>query len=154
MMFALPAAAFAAEGRYSGEPLPRFASIRHVPAAVRVGPDLKYPVKYSYSNSARGAPVKVDNEYYGWCRIVDMDGDKGWVLRASLGPHSSVVTIGASVMLAGPGGGAAVVARLAPGVIMALEGCSGGFCRVKAAFGGSVYSGYVKAADLFGSSEK
>ena len=140
----------AQESRFSGEPLPRYMSIRANSVNVRVGPGAEYPIKYSYSAAASGIPVLVDNEYHGWYRITDRDEDGGWVQRAALSKTRTALVTLPAVMLSKADDASGAVARLAPGLVLVLRTCGERFCHADYRASGRSYSGYVPRASLFG----
>lgn len=117
----------------SGLPLPRFASLTSSEVNVRTGPSLDHPIRWTYKRL--GLPVQIIEEAELWRRIVDPDGETGWV-------HSSLLSIQRNVMVLGPdvrelrrtaGLEGRVVARLEPGVVAEFDRCDRDWCRVEIA---------------------
>ncbi|MGD9512040.1 MAG: SH3 domain-containing protein [Geminicoccaceae bacterium] len=115
----------------SGLPLPRFASLASAEVNVRTGPTTDHPIRWLYMR--RGLPVEIVEESDVWRRIVDPDGETGWV-------HSSLLSVQRTVIVTGSGiqdlrrsaaSDGRVVARLEPGVVARLDECDGGWCRVE-----------------------
>lgn len=113
----------------SGLPLPRFVSLKAERVNMRVGPGKQYAVAWRYVKT--GLPLEVIQEYDNWRRVRDAEGTEGWIYHSLLsGERAAAVApwrrgkalddplVG---MRREPGAGAAVVARLEPGVIVALE---------------------------------
>lgn len=115
----------------SGLPLPRFASLASSEVNVRTGPTTDHPIRWLYTR--RGLPVSIVEESDVWRRIVDPDGETGWVHSSLLSVQRTVIVTGSGVQelrrSAAPDG--RVVARLEPGVIAKLDECDGGWCRVE-----------------------
>ena len=136
LTLALPSAGSAQEAPArsvgpSGLPLPRFASLASSEVNVRTGPTTDHPIRWVYAR--HGLPVEIVEESEVWRRIIDPDGETGWV-------HSSLLSVQRTVIVAGSGiqdlrRSAAVdgrvVARLEPGVIAKFDECDGDWCRVE-----------------------
>ena len=111
----------------SGLPLPRFSSLKSKRVNMRIGPSTDYAVSWMYLKS--GMPVEIIQEYENWRRIRDADGTEGWVNQALLSGERTAV---AAPWMRGKGkevyvnmrreaqSGAAVVARLEPGVVFRI----------------------------------
>lgn len=117
----------------SGLPLPRFASLASSEVNVRTGPTTDHPIRWLYTR--RGLPVSIVEESDVWRRIVDPDGETGWV-------HSSLLSVQRTVIVTGSGirdlrrsaaADGRVVARLEPGVVASFDECDGDWCRVEVA---------------------
>jgi SH3-like domain-containing protein len=115
----------------SGLPLPRFASLASSEVNVRTGPTTDHPIRWLYAR--RGLPVSIVDGSDVWRRIVDPDGETGWV-------HSSLLSVQRTVMVTGSGiqdlhrsaaSDGRIVARLEPGVIARFDECDGDWCRVE-----------------------
>ncbi len=76
----------------SGNPLPRFVSIKASEAYMRVGPGQQYPIDWVYH--AAGLPVEVIGEYGPWRRVRDRNGTAGWMHRSLLSSTRAGVVIG------------------------------------------------------------
>jgi SH3-like domain-containing protein len=139
----------------TGLPLPRFASLRSAPVNLRTGPGVRYPVDWVYVR--RALPMEIVAEFDTWRRVRDPDGAEGWV-------HQSMLSGRRTAMVRRDGGAdgaaapqplraagndqAALVATLAPGVIVTLQRCPAGsaFCRVEVAGA----QGWLRRAALWG----
>jgi SH3-like domain-containing protein len=117
----------------SGLPLPRFASLASSEVNVRTGPTTDHPIRWLYTR--RGLPVSIVEESDVWRRIVDPDGETGWVHSSLLSVQRTAIVIGSGIQdlrrSAAPDG--RVVARLEPGVIAKFDECEGDWCRVEVA---------------------
>ncbi|WP_245870513.1 SH3 domain-containing protein, partial [Teichococcus rhizosphaerae] len=135
-------------GSVTGLPVPRFVSLRSDEVNLRIGPDTRYPIEWTYQR--RDLPVEILREYNQWRRIRDMEGTEGWVHQSTLagrrtflargeGPHA----LHDSESEASP-----VVARLMPGVVGRLRSCraEGAWCEVQV---GS-HRGYLKRSEIWG----
>ena len=120
-------------GRATGLPLPRFVSLAADRVNVRHGPGEQYPIQWVFVR--RGVPVEIVAEHDNWRRIVDHEGDRGWV-------HGSLLSSRRTVLVAGDGlrtlrrtprDDARPVLRAEPGVLAELFDCQGEWCRVEIA---------------------
>ncbi len=154
LMLALAApAAFAAEalerGGESGFPLPRFVSLSSAKVNVRVGPSVKYKIKWTFLKA--GLPVEIVREFGNWRRVRDAEGEEGWV-------HHSLLS-GRRTALVAPWGAAEPIplhvkasessqtaALLEPLVLAAVNECEEGWCTIS----GSGWKGYVPQTTLWG----
>ncbi len=56
-----------------------FVSLKGDKVNLRNGPGSEYSIKYIYQ--ARHLPLKVSGEYEGWLKVLDKEGDEGWVSK-------------------------------------------------------------------------
>ena len=154
MMFA-PLAAAAETVGPSGLTLPRFVSTRSAPINVRVGPGTKYDIAWVFRKP--GLPVEITQEYDTWRKIRYIDGDEGWI-------HQSLL-IARRTALVQPFGGAARAALrtgarddaplrawLEAGLLVSVDHCADGWCRVssEADGGNPAVSGDILEVELWG----
>ncbi len=119
-------------GRVTGLPVPRFVSLASDRVNVRHGPGEQYPIQWVFVR--RGVPVQIIAEHDNWRRIVDSEGDRGWV-------HGNLLSSRRTVLIAGetrtlrrtPRDDARPVLRAEPGVLGELFDCQGEWCRVEIA---------------------
>lgn len=125
--------------------LPAFATLKASAVNLRVGPGRQYPVEWIYHR--KGWPVEIIAVYGNWRRVEDVDGTQGWVHRALLSPNrAAVVRGGVQRLREQPSDAAAVVARVEPRVVVRLEECRAGWCRIEAA----AHEGWVRSGALWG----
>jgi len=155
LLLGAPAPALAQADNPSGLPLPRFVTTRSNPINVRVGPGTKYEIAWNFLVS--GVPVEIIQEFDTWRKIRDVDGAEGWVHQSLLvgnraGYATPLLANGEVVMRASRSDEAAVRARLAPGVRVAISECDGNWCGVSASQPGErhSYSGFVRQEELWG----
>jgi SH3-like domain-containing protein len=126
-------------------PIPRFVSLRSAEVNLRTGPGTNYPVDWVFVR--RGLPVEVIAEFDVWRKIRDWQGTVGWVHQSMLdGKRAARVTGADRELRAGPVESAAVVARLAPGVIGRLLECDAAWCRIDVAG----YRGWLRRDEFWG----
>ncbi len=135
------------KGSNTGNPLPRFVTLRSDEVNLRTGPGTRYPIEWVYKR--RDLPVLIEREFEVWRLIRDPDGVKGWVHQATLAPRRSAVVTGAEQTLRhDPRDDAAPVARLKPGVILRLRTCeaTSDWCQAQV----QDYRGWVRRSDIWG----
>lgn len=113
----------------SGEPVPRFASLRFAAVNGRSGPSEDHPIQWRYERA--GLPVLIVKETNGWRRVRDPDGYEVWMHARTLGPASTAMVQEHTVMRAGPDSEARPVAEIEAGVVVELGSCEAGACEVR-----------------------
>ena len=151
MTFALGAAPVAAAPEGTGQPLPRFVSLRAGEVNMRIGPGEQYPIEWVYRRS--GMPMEVVAEYYTWRRVRDWRGTEGWIHTSMLsGRRSMVVSGDTRSMRAESDPKAPYVANVEAGVIGRLLKCRENsiWCRVEIAG----FKGWLRRSEFWGAYEK
>jgi SH3-like domain-containing protein len=136
-------------GSASGLPIPRFVSLKPSDTPMREGPSKDHRIKWVFKKE--GVPVEIIAEFENWRRVRDSEGDDGWVYHSRLSgrrtgqinPKLKVETV---TLHARDSEGAEVVARLQPGVIGAVDQCTGRWCRMT----GPGFDGWVQQERLWG----
>lgn len=132
-------------GPSSGQPLPRFVSIKSSEANARRGPSTTHRIDWVFRHP--GLPVIVTAEYGHWRRVADRDGLGGWVHYALLsGARTAIVDVDMADLRRQPDRAAPLVARLERGAIVRLGDCADGWCALRA----GRHSGWTEAAALWG----
>jgi SH3-like domain-containing protein len=134
-------------GGVTGLPLPRFAALGSSQVNLRIGPDLRYRVEWTYQR--RDLPVQIVDEHQIWRRIRDPEGTEGWVQRPLLSARRTFLVQGGERLLRRrPEEGAPAVARLQPGVIGTLRQCEAGsaWCEARVAD----HHGFIKRSEIWG----
>jgi len=117
-------------GSETNLPIPRFVSLRSDLVNLRTGPGTMYPIDWVFVR--RDLPVEVIAEFDVWRKIRDWQGTVGWVHQSMLDGRRTVRISGSERALhREPNEDAAVVARLAPGVIGRLLECTDSWCRIE-----------------------
>ena len=135
-------------GAVTNLPLPRYVSLKASEANVRRGPSLSHRIDWVFTR--RNMPLQIIAEYGHWRRVIDRDGQGGWVHYTMLSGARTVLVEGETVALrARPDETALENALLEPGVIARLGECNARWCRLTA--GG--YRGWAPKAELWGVAE-
>ena len=132
--------------RSTDYPLPRFVSLGSDEIYVRSGPGKRYPVQWVFKKE--DLPVEIILEYDVWRKIKDFDGQVGWVHHSLLsGKRNALVKEEkVSTLYRKPDTSSQIMAYLEPMVLLSVEECEGGFCKVNA----SGYKGWVEQKTLWG----
>lgn len=132
-------------GPETGLPLPRFVSLKTDEGNARRGPSRSHRIDWVFTR--RDMPVMVIDEYGHWRRVVDRDGQGGWIHYALLsGSRTGIVEVDMLELRQRPDMTAPVRAQAELGVIGRLEECRPDWCLMEV--GG--YSGWVPADALWG----
>lgn len=113
---------------FSGKPVPRFEHFRFAAVNGREGPSESHPILWRYERA--GLPVLIVKESRSWRRVRDPDGDEVWVHARMLSPGRRVLVLDKGAMRSRPAEDAAIVARLAPGVVAEMSGCQRDWCHL------------------------
>lgn len=134
----------------SGQPVPRWLSLKSDKVRARFGPGLDYRILWEYR--ASNLPVQVVAETTEWRKICDPEGGVAWVHRSVVSSRRSVFNASdAEIPIrSGPSATAALRARLSPHALVAVEDCKDGWCEVRA----HRMRGFVRQRDVFGGEER
>jgi SH3-like domain-containing protein len=142
--------AFAAEGvearvsDFSGQPVPRYASLKFDEVNGRAGPSPDYPVRWKYERA--GLPVIVVRESKDWRMIRDPMGDEVWINHSQLAAERTAIATDSGVIYREPRTDAGLVARFSTGAVVSLGDCGNAWCRVEA----DGRKGWVRRSHLWG----
>lgn len=131
----------------SGLPVPRFVALKKDEVRARFGPSFDYPVAYEFRR--QGLPLKVIAEDRDniWRRVEDRDGRRMWIHRSMLAPNESAVVMdGVVILRAEPREDSAGRAQISGGVMLKIETCDQGWCRLRT----DDFRGWVPAEKLWG----
>ena len=130
--------------KFSGEPVPRFASLRFSAVHGRQGPSLDHAILWRYE--AEGMPVLIIRETHGWRRVRDQDGDEVWVQARMLSGARTAVTTRQTTLHRRADPDSNARAMIKAGVIATLDDCDAGWCKVEI----GKRKGWLKETDLWG----
>lgn len=126
-------------------PMPRFVSLKASESNVRRGPSLSHRIDWVFKR--RHMPLQVIAEYGHWRRVIDREGQGGWVHYTMLsGSRTVIVDQDMLALRARPDVNATENAVVEAGVIARLGECNPAWCRVTA--GG--YKGWAPKSVLWG----
>lgn len=131
----------------SGLPLPRFVSLRAGEVNLRTGPGVQYPVEWVYRKS--GLPIEIIAEYKTWRKVLDWDGDQGWIHQAMLSAKRSIIVTGKMrTLVASNNPKSRPVARVSVNVVGRLIACPQGGVMCQVVVEG--YEGWIPRAYFWG----
>ncbi|MEK9673657.1 MAG: SH3 domain-containing protein [Rhodospirillaceae bacterium] len=131
----------------SGQPLPRFVSLRAGEVNMRSGPGVQYPVDWVYKR--RYLPVEVIAAFQTWRKVRDHQGTQGWVHQSMLGSDRTAIVLGRMrTVRAAADANSRALAKLEPDVIIQVLQCpdENGWCRVRA----SGFEGWLRRVEIWG----
>lgn len=132
----------------SGQPVPRYVSLKFARINGRAGPDRSYPVRWVYQR--KGLPVRVIAETEEWRRIQDAEGSTSWVHRRMIDGRRTAIVRPTRDMRTGmrtkPDSAARISAWAVDGVIVDITDERPGWREIKS----GRFKGWVPAADLWG----
>ena len=146
-IFALGIAPVTAAPDGSGQPLPRFVSLRSGEVNMRIGPGEQYPIDWVYQRA--GMPMEVLAEYYAWRRVRDWRGTEGWIHTSMLsGRRAMVVSGDVRHLRTEPDARAPSVANVEQGTIGRLLECpaSSTWCQVEI----EGFKGWLRRGEFWG----
>lgn len=114
----------------SGQPVPRFVSLKAKQTFCRSGPTFGHPVRITFMR--RGLPVMVVAETTDhWRKVRDFDGDECWIHKTKLSnAKTALVTTEGLTLYARPSAAAPQKAKLGRGLIARVEAVENGWFRV------------------------
>ena len=113
------------------EVFPRPGSLKKSEVNVRSGPGTQYPILWVYQRA--NYPVQVLAKYDNYFKIRDAEGEEGWVYIGMLSRQATALVRGKTPapLYRRPTPDSTLEARLAPGVVVVVEGCDAGLCQVE-----------------------
>lgn len=134
----------------SGQPVPRWLSLKSSEVRARYGPGLDYRILWEYRVS--GLPVQVVAETREWRKICDADGSVAWVHRSVVSSRRHVMnTSNVEIPIhARRSATSAVRARLSPRAQVSIGDCAEGWCQVRA----RRLNGWIQQSAVFGTQSR
>jgi len=130
--------------RFSGQPVPRFESLKHEKVNGRKGPSEDSEIQWEYVR--KGLPVLILKESGDWRYVRDPFGDEVWIKKTQLGGQPTALTKGALVLKAGRAGDSESIAAVPDGKVVDLESCEADLCQIKA----GRFRGWAPRGQLWG----
>jgi len=134
----------------SGQPVPRYVSLKFDKVYARAGPGEDHKLVWVYH--AKGLPVQVIAENTEWRRICDPEGGVAWIHRRLTSGEAKVMRAKPErlALHKQPRAEAEIIAYLAPRALAELvKDCEDGWCKLKA----DGVSGWAPAGELWGVSD-
>lgn len=145
MGFAVSAQDAPGRGPETNLPMPRYVSLKATEANVRRGPSLSHRIDWVFQR--RHMPLQVIAEYGHWRRVIDREGQGGWVHYTMVSGNRTVIVDEDMLALrATPDPTSRETVVLEAGVIASLSECEVRWCRLSA--GG--YRGWASKDVLWG----
>lgn len=131
--------------RGTGQPLPRFMTLKSDEVNMRTGPGFRFPITYVYTR--KGLPVEVVREFDVWREVIDHEGERGWMHSStlSLKRMGLVMEDGVEVLRSDDEPGE-VVALAEKGAVVRLPVCGSDWCRIEA----ERIKGWIQKRHLWG----
>ncbi|PIB23956.1 aspartyl-trna synthetase [Amylibacter kogurei] len=132
-------------GPVTNLPMPRFVSMKTNEGNVRRGPSLTHRIDWVFKHE--DMPLMVVGEYGHWRRVLDADGQGGWMhFRLLSGVRTVTIEKNRTPMRRKPYEGSEAVAFAEDGVIARLGECTLDWCKISA---GKI-RGWVKKGEIWG----
>ncbi len=133
----------------SGQPVPRYISLKFDKVYARAGPSEDHRLLWVYQ--VKGLPVQVIAENSEWRRICDPDGGMAWVHKRLTSGESTVLRNKPTPLALHrkPKAEAAIEAYLNPRALATLIRCEDGWCKVRA----DRVTGWAPANEFWGTSD-
>lgn len=130
----------------SGQPIPRFVSVKSDKVFVRSGPGVRYPIKWVFKK--KGYPIEVIQEFDTWRKIRDHEGEEGWIHQTLLSGKRYVLIIEEKgvTALKKPLIDAQPLAFFEENVVAELDQCVADWCQASL----SGFKGWIERKSLWG----
>ena len=142
----LAAPALAEErGPVTNLPMPRFVSLKAEEANARRGPSSAQRIDWVFRHN--GLPLQIVDEYEHWRRVIDRDGQGGWVHYSLLSGVRTVLIIDdLAAIRTLPQENAPEIARFEAGSIARVNECQIDWCQIEA----EGWRGWMEKARFWG----
>ena len=115
--------------RGSGDPVPRFVSLRDDEAYMRKGPSKDREIAWVYKR--KGLPLKIISEFEVWRKVIDSSGTTGWMHQSLLSDKRTAEVIKSILVLRKkPDLESEIVARAEVGALLNIIRCDKSWCRL------------------------
>lgn len=112
-------------------PVPRFVTVKFNEVNVRVGPDKNFPATWVFVRAKE--PVEIVAEHEQWRKILDIEGEGGWVHSNALSGKRSVIVNAKQEIHLFSGSEASdnqIIAHLKPNLRCELLKCQKELCKI------------------------
>lgn len=107
-----------------------YMSLKSNKVNLRGGPGKDFPLLYIYR--LKSMPVKVVGEYDKWYKVVDRDGDSGWISEHLLSKTRTIITLDEiQILYSNYNKEAYPIYRLRKNVVAKLLKCKENRCKIK-----------------------
>jgi SH3-like domain-containing protein len=138
----------------SGQPVPRFVSLKADRVNLRSGPSTDYPTSWIFRRA--GLPLEVLREVEAWRQVRDAEGTTGWVLQTMLSGRRTVLIMPWDLKLGeqppeielrqSAADASPPIAKIEAGVIGGVRSCDKRWCQITV----GDFKGYIEQKKLWG----
>jgi SH3-like domain-containing protein len=138
----------------SGQPVPRFVSLKADRVNLRSGPSTDYPTSWIFRRA--GLPLEVLREVEAWRQVRDAEGTTGWVLQTMLSGRRTVLIMPWDLKLGeqppeielrqSAADASPAIAKVEAGVIGGVRSCDKRWCQITV----GDFKGYIEQKKLWG----
>lgn len=134
---------------------PRFVSTKNYETNLRTGPNLDYPIIYTYH--LKDMPLKVIDTYQEWYQIIDIYGQKGWVYKNLVVNQKNGVIIQEVEVKINNNKLSKIIAVIRPYNIIKIINCNSlqELCKIEFLVEGRniTYSGWIPKISIWGDTQ-
>ncbi len=114
---------------YAEDFKPKFVSLKNSTTNVRAGPGTQYPILWVFKR--KGWPVKAISKYQYWYKIIDNEGETGWIYKNLISnTHTVIVSVGEPALMYHTSEADKPIMKLSSNVILRLNKCNLYLCEV------------------------
>ena len=114
-------------GSDSSYKIPRFVSLKSDKVNLRVGSSTNYPIKLTYNT--KNLPIKITDEYESWRKIIDINGNEGWIHKnLTIGDRYAIIYKNNSKLYNYPNG--LIIGEIGKNNIVKINRCLLQWCSI------------------------
>ena len=148
LTLSVPKTGSSKENRYSGKKMPYFTSLGFNNVKSYVGPNIKYPLKYTYHH--KHTPLKVINEFYNWRQVEDINKKQSWIFKTDLSNIKTATITKNTILFDDNNLQSEKIAKIQSGAIVKIKYCENDFCYGTIEHENSKIKGYILQNYLWG----
>ena len=137
-------------GQSTGFKLPRFVSVKSDESNLRIGASIDYPIILTYK--IKNFPIEIIDEYEIWRKVVDVDGNQGWMHKSLLqGNRYGIIKIAHNQLAQiynKPEG--IVIGKIGNRNIVKINKCFSSWCYISF----NKYKGWINKLNIWGAYNK